>query len=180
MSAWRDEIPTDGAVELPPDPRVLDGLGRNHSLGTALADLVDNSIDAKATDVLIRLVRRCGQLCTLYVADNGQGMPLEVIDTAMTVGGQRKYQPEDLGHFGLGLKAASFSHARTLTVMSKAANRSAVGRQWKVRSNRLDFVADIVPTEICEEEVARPWNIPWTGSGTVVRWDDLGRLARHR
>ncbi len=173
MSVWRDEIPTDGAVELPPDPRVLDGLGRNHSLETALADLVDNSIDAGATDVLIRLVRHCGQLRALCVADNGRGMSPEAIDAAMTVGGQRKYQPEDLGHFGLGLKAASFSQAHTLTVMSKAANRSAVGRQWKVSRDQLSFLADVVPTEISEEELTRPWHIPWAGVGTVVRWDDL-------
>ena len=61
MSTWREEVPTDGTVELPPDPRALEGLGRNHSLETALADLVDNSIDAGATHVLIRLLRYDGR-----------------------------------------------------------------------------------------------------------------------
>ncbi|WP_345390626.1 ATP-binding protein [Nonomuraea salmonea] len=52
----------------------MEGLGRNHSLETALADLVDNSIDAGATCVLIRLVRKKGRLRSLYVIDNGKGM----------------------------------------------------------------------------------------------------------
>jgi hypothetical protein len=62
MSMWRDEVPTDGAVSLPPDPHALDSLGRNHSLPTALADLVDNSIDAHATHVQIRSIRLASRI----------------------------------------------------------------------------------------------------------------------
>jgi hypothetical protein len=171
---WSREIPTDGSIELPPDPRALDAIGRNHSLETALADLVDNSIDAGATHVLIRLVKVGGRLCSLYIIDNGRGMTPESIDTAMTVGGRREYREEDLGHFGLGLKAASFSQARSLTVMSRAAGGEAVGRRWRMgETTRRGFVCDLVPRQFSEAEFHRNWRIPMMGSGTVIRWDDV-------
>ncbi|WP_406051340.1 ATP-binding protein [Kribbella sp. NBC_00889] len=173
MSDWHDQVPTDGTVELPPDPRALEGLGGNHSLETALADLVDNSIDAGATHVLIRLVRHHGRLRALYVIDNGHGMSPEVIDTAMTVGGQREYSSDDLGRFGLGLKAASFSQARNLTVLSRAAGSSAVGRRWTLGAERHGFACDKVPPQFAEEELSRGESIPWSGNGTIVRWDGV-------
>src|SRR5437763_5295489 len=101
MSDWQQEIRTEGTVHLPPDPRALDAIGRNHSLETALADLVDNSVDAGATNVVIRLVVAGGLPRVLYVVDNGRGMAPDKIDAAMTVGGRRDYEETDLGHFGV-------------------------------------------------------------------------------
>jgi Histidine kinase-, DNA gyrase B-, and HSP90-like ATPase len=172
---WTQDIPTDGSIELPPDPRALDSIGRNHSLETAIADLVDNAIDAGATHALIRLVRRGGRLRSLYVVDNGRGMSPEEIDTAMTIGGRREYHKGDLGHFGLGLKAASFSQARSLTVLSRATGREAVGRRWRPdEATHRGFMCDVVPSGFAEEELSRGWRIPIANSGTVIRWDDVG------
>lgn len=173
MSAWSQNIPIEGAVELPPDPRAMDALGRNHSLGTALADLVDNSLDADSADVLIRFVQRGSRLVGLYVVDNGRGIDPDQVDAAMTVGGKRQYTTEDLGHFGLGLKAASFSQAASLTVMTRAAGQKAVGRRWQVNTHRQGFVCDIVPGVFAADELDRDWRIPMNASGTVVRWDSV-------
>ena len=173
MSMWLDEVPTAGTVVLPPDPHALDGLGRNHSLSTALADLVDNSIDAHATYVLIRSVRQNGRLRTLYVVDNGDGIRPDSIDQAMTVGKRREYTTTDLGRFGLGMKAASFSQARSMTVLSKACDLPAVGRRWLLTEDKQDFRCDVVPPAFATAELERPWVIPWTGHGTVVRWDEV-------
>jgi len=173
MSMWRDQVPTDGVVPLPPDPHALDALGRNHSLPTALADLVDNSIDAQATHVLIRSVRQNGRLRSLYVVDNGDGILPGSIDAAMTVGIHRDYGAKDLGKFGLGMKAASFSQARSMTVLSRAADAPAVGRRWRLTADKRDFHCDIVSAPFAEAELDRRWGIPWPGHGTVVRWDDV-------
>jgi hypothetical protein len=170
---WRDQVPTDGSVPLPPDPHALDGLGRNHSLPTALADLVDNSIDARATHVLIRSVRQNGRLRSLYVVDNGDGILPSSIDAAMTVGMHRNYGTKDLGKFGLGMKAASFSQARTMAVLSRAVDAPAVGRRWRLTADKRDFQCDIVPALFAEAELDRYWGIPWSGHGTIVRWDDV-------
>lgn len=173
MSTWRDEVPTTGTVVLPPDPHALDGLGRNHSLPTALADLVDNSIDAHATHVLIRSVRQNGRLRALYVVDNGDGIRPDFIDEAMTVGRRREYAATDLGRFGLGMKAASFSQARSMTVLSKVSDASAVGRRWLLTDQKRDFRCDVVPPAFAAAELERSWAIPWSGHGTVVRWDEV-------
>ncbi|KAB2340886.1 ATP-binding protein [Actinomadura rudentiformis] len=172
MSGWQDKVPTSGSVKLPPDPRALEGLGRNHSFDTALADLVDNSIDAGASDVLIRLIRHGGRLRSLYVVDNGRGMSPFDIDTAMTVGGRRDYAADDLGHFGIGLQSASFSQARVLTVMSSAEGHGAVGRRLTLDDDRA-FHADIVPVEFAHRELVRDWGVPGEGTGTVIRWDEV-------
>src|SRR4051812_29338218 len=111
---WVGVVPTTGTIELRPDARSMDALGRHHAFDTAIADLVDNSIDATAQHVLIRFVRRGRRLMSLLVVDDGGGMTSSQLDVAMTVGGRRRYGERDLGRFGLGLKAASFSQARTL------------------------------------------------------------------
>jgi hypothetical protein len=174
LSMWRENVPTSGSVSLPPDPHALEGLGRNHRLETALADLVDNSIDADASDVVIRFVQRHGRLCSLYVADNGRGITEDRIDSAMTVGGRREYEAGSLGKFGLGMKAASFSQARSLTVLTRTPQGATSGRRWQL-GNVADFKCDIVPADFVADEVGRDWGFKTDGAGgrTVLRWDDI-------
>jgi len=105
--------------------------------------------------------------------DNGRGIEPDLIDVAMTLGGKRQYTSEDLGHFGLGLKAASFSQAASLTVMTRAAGQKAVGRRWQINANRQGFACDIVPGVFAADELDRDWRIPMNASGTVVRWDEV-------
>jgi hypothetical protein len=171
MTTWTADVPTQGTVELQPDPHALDSLGRNHSLETALADLVDNSVDADARHVLIRFIRRGARLTGLYAVDDGRGIGPDVIDTAMTLGGRRDYTGTDLGRFGIGLKAASFSQAQSLTVLTRAAGRPAVGRRWLHGHDRAGFHCDVVPAEFAEAELGRAWPLDTSLSGTVIRWD---------
>ncbi len=158
----------------------MDAIGRNHSFQTALADLVDNSIDAGATHVLIRFVRAEGRLCSLYVVDNGRGISPGRIDEAMRVGGRREYGAADLGRFGIGLKAASFSQARELTVLSQAAGAPAVGRRWRLNATTTGFLCDVVPEDFAAGELHEARGIPSTGTGTVIRWDAVGGFPSSR
>ena len=93
-------------------------------------------MDAKAINISIRLVEAGGRLTSLLVSDDGAGMDDHAIDRAMTVGKRREYESQALGHFGMGLKAASFSQADVLTVMSQQAGGDPVGRRW-VRGGRI-------------------------------------------
>lgn len=174
MMRWREDVPVVGSVELPPDPHALDALGRNHSLETALADLVDNSVDAGASSVLIRFIQRNARLIGLYVVDDGHGMTPRSIDTALTLGGRRDYRSTDLGRFGIGLKAASFSQAASLTVLSRASGHEAVGRRWLQGQNRDGFHCDVVPGDFAVAELDRTWPFSTSPSGTVIRWDQVG------
>ena len=93
-----------------------------YDLPTALADLVDNSITAGARTVRIAYSSDPGA-AWLAVIDDGRGMDEDALRTAMRFarnpGEQRA--AGDLGRFGLGLKTASLSQARRLTVLSRPA-----------------------------------------------------------
>ena len=112
-------------IKLAPDAGLVKSLGANHTLESAIADLVDNSIDAGASRVSIRLLTRNDRLTQVEVLDNGKGMDAAAANAAMTIGHQREYVDGDLGHFGMGLKAASFGHSDVLTVWSSHLRRNA-------------------------------------------------------
>jgi Histidine kinase-, DNA gyrase B-, and HSP90-like ATPase len=150
----------------------MEALGRNHAFETAIADLIDNSVDASATNTLIRFVRRGDRLIGLLVVDDGRGMNDKQLNVAMTIGGRRKYEPTDLGRFGLGLKAASFSQAKSLTVVSRAARSKACGRRWHIGRAKT-FLCDVVEGDFAEALLVRDWGLPTSRTGTVVRWDEV-------
>ena len=91
----------------------------------------------------------------------------------MTIGGVREYESTDLGHYGLGLKAASFSQANSLTVISVAEDTAAVGRRWLATKAKNSFECDIVGYGFSCQELARPWGYVKPTTGTIVRWDDI-------
>ena len=89
--------------------------------GTAIAELVDNSIEADASNIDILLgsdnvlinSRRIEQITTIGVLDDGNGMELECLESCLSMGwGTRLDTREGLGRFGFGLKGSSISHYR--------------------------------------------------------------------
>jgi len=170
---WDEKVPVTESRHLPPDPKLMESIGLNHRFETAVADLVDNSVDAGASKVLIRFIRDGRRLLALYVVDDGRGMGEEAIDRAMTVGGRRNYANADLGHFGVGLKAASLGQAASLTVLSRALGRPAVGRRWLIEKATNGFECDVVHPVYAEQQLARHWEFVAPTTGTVVRWDGV-------
>ena len=97
----------------------LRGLG--YSTATALADLIDNSVAAQAETVHLRFVW-AGSASAICILDNGEGMDAGELDRAMRLGERSPLETRaahDLGRFGLGLKTASLSQCRRLTVASR-------------------------------------------------------------
>src|SRR5687768_16355260 len=107
-------------IEVIPDARrhmrSLSDMG--YDFAQAIADVVDNSIAAEATEVRID-IEFDGDESWVRIADNGAGMRPEVLKEAMRYGANREYDEDDLGKFGLGLKTASMSQCRRLTVASR-------------------------------------------------------------
>lgn len=88
----------------------------------AIADLVDNSIDADAHIINVHIQQRDGQI-QILVADNGTGMDLSTLDQAMKLGSlTARDMNSDLGKFGMGLVTASLSIAKRCHVITRAGN----------------------------------------------------------
>lgn len=171
---WIEDVPITGQKVIEPDARVVDAFQNiGYSLEAALADLIDNSIDAGAKRVLVRFVRTDNELHSLDVVDNGRGMNDAEIDRAMKFGGQRTYQTGDLGMYGMGLKAASLSQADNLTVISRANRSIAVGRRWQAKEARRGWQCDVVSGQFADEALDVALNGFDFSHGTIVRWDQV-------
>jgi len=164
--------------QVDPDPSITSAIGRHHSLATAVADLVDNSIDAGARNVLIRFITRGGYAEGLEVIDDGKGMDTPAIDEAMTYARKRAYEDAALGHFGIGLKAASLSQAESLVVWSRRYGAPAVGR--RILRSTIDggpvvesYSADDSEARIRAAGVEFPLD-----TGTIVEWRDVRTFLR--
>ena len=128
---WRQDVPVEGQKIIEADPRIVDAFKNiGYSLPAAVADLVDNSVDAEASTVLIRFLHAEAELVSLVVVDDGRGMREKDIDRAMQFSGRRQYGDTDIGMYGMGLKSASLSQADNVTVLSKAAQSRPVARRW--------------------------------------------------
>ncbi len=151
-----------------------------YELPAAVADLVDNSIDAKATEMDIS-VNFEGEDSWIRIADNGSGMNAGHMNEAMRYGTDRDHAEEDLGKFGLGLKTASLSQCRRLTVATRTnpIRREIEIRRWDLdrvlEENRWDLLrlsTSEVSGEVVEPLQKRP--------GTVVMWELLDRILEYR
>jgi hypothetical protein len=108
----------------------LRGLG--YSTSTAIADIIDNSIAAGAKKVSVTF-NWAGDDSSLTILDDGRGMTADELDSAMRLGDRNPLDHRsagDLGRFGLGLKTASFSQARSLTVASQAVPGAIECLRW--------------------------------------------------
>ena len=124
-------------IELPPiAPTLIESTRAiGYSLEAAVADIIDNSIAAKATRVDISFFPLHGAY--ISILDNGEGMNSSELTNAMQYGSQNPLEERneyDLGRFGLGLKTASLSQCRTLTVATKKEG-VLQARRWDI-----DFV----------------------------------------
>lgn len=149
-----------------------------YTVEAAIADLVDNSITAQASDVNI-VPRWDGRESWIAVVDNGNGMTEADLVTAMTIAakGPRADRGRlDLGRFGMGLKTASFSQARQLIVATAVPGGPRVTRIWDldlvICSGEWRLQRDV------EQADAAILESLWPGQGTVVLWRHLHRFDR--
>lgn len=146
----------------------------------AIADLVDNSLVAKATRVDVTLTFD-GTESWIRIADNGEGMDAATLLEAMRYGSERDYEKDDLGKFGFGLKTASTSQCRRLTVASR---RSAQRARMEVRCLDLDHIEETNEWEVLVlENTDRPLQVTdplLDHTGTVVLWQDLDRILSYK
>jgi uncharacterized membrane protein YgcG len=151
-----------------------------YGFNEAIADLVDNSITAGAHKVDVTFSFD-GAESWVRISDDGRGMDAGTITEAMRYGASREYEADDLGKFGLGLKTASMSQCRCLTVASRTSK--AVARV-EARQLDLDYIEEndvwdilIVGADERPDALVEPLR---TGRGTVVLWEYLDRILTYQ
>ncbi len=156
----------------------LRGLG--YSTATALADIVDNSVSAGAREVKIDFAWD-GAHSRISVLDDGRGMDDAELENAMRLGDRSPLDdrpPDDLGRFGMGLKTASFSQCRRLTVASLKEGGQSCCLRWDLDAiaARPDdgWILFEGPANGSEAHL-----VPLEGakSGTLVLWEVLDRIV---
>lgn len=168
----RDAPPRAGAMV-----EALRGLG--YSAATAIADIIDNSIAAQAGSVDITFHWKA-DASFITVIDDGTGMNDAQLEKAMRLGDRNPLErrtESDLGRFGLGLKTASFSQCRRLTVASKSEGAVCVLR-WD-----LDVLAADPQGRWALLEGPDPSSVDHIApvnalkSGTLVLWEVMDRIV---
>ena len=156
----------------------LRGLG--YSTAAALADIVDNSVSAGAKEVRIDFVWD-QNASRISVIDDGDGMDDTELESAMTLGDKNpldERSPHDLGRFGMGLKTASFSQCRRLTVASLRENRSISCLRWdldEIAARSDDGWLLFEGPAPGSEQFLEP--LSERSKGTLVLWEKLDRVV---
>ena len=150
-----------------------------YDISTAIADLIDNSITAEAKEIFITFDWNEDNP-VISIADNGYGMSEKELYEAMKTGSKNPLdtrEEHDLGRFGLGLKTASFSQCKRLTVASKKKNTSISVRCWDLdlvnATNRWILLKNGSDTSnrIINDYFGNRQN------GTVVIWEKLDKIV---
>jgi hypothetical protein len=156
--------------------QALGSLG--YSLAAAVADIVDNSIDAGARNVKVSF-EWAGRDSFIEIADDGTGMSEAELVTAMTIsarGPQVERAADELGRFGMGLKTASFSQARELVVCTRRRGALPATRCWDldevVRQDRWELIGPSAEAAGVIEKSIRSRR-----HGTIVLWRHLTKLV---
>ena len=156
-----------------------------YSFESAIADVIDNSISAGCSYVSLFFPTDSFQKQAVGILDDGCGLSREELFEAMCYGSsaaEAARSENDLGRFGLGLKAASLSQCRILTVVSmQDGDISAYSwdynyilkhKKWFVNELTIDEISNLPYIENLRE--AGKTN----DSGTLVIWEDFDVLEK--
>jgi len=166
-------------ISNPPDASSLMMSARsfgNYDLAGALADLIDNSINAKAKNINLKCFFNNSDP-VIHIIDDGQGMSREELYAAMRPASKNPLEersPDDLGRFGWGLKSASFSQCLCLTVYTRRKG-SMSGAVWDLNRLKDWNMATLSAEEVeaCCSDVLK------NSDGTEVVWSQCDRLSEN-
>lgn len=144
------------------------------SLSTALAELIDNSIQADATVIAIAISRPGADAAPeIQVLDDGAGMNRSQLESCLQFGGTARFgDRRSFGRFGIGLPAASLSQSCRIEV--RAWQRG--GTPFAVHLD-VDEIASGAPAQF--RSVPTSFE-PSTPSGCAVVWRQCDRIEYQR
>jgi hypothetical protein len=144
------------------------------SLSTALAELLDNSLQANATKIDISIARPTpADSPEITVIDNGDGMNRRELEACLQFGGTPRFDDrQSFGRFGMGLPAASLSQTRHIEVVA-----------WQGAATALEVsldVDDIVAGAPVHLRAKRSTHVGRDPSGCAVIWRQCDRIEYQR
>ena len=169
-------------VIVPPDAARL-ALGMRdmgYSFPSAIADLVDNSIAAEAKNIHIYIEPIFPAKVRVLIVDDGSGMNLDELESAMKYGAPAHEDKKSLNKFGLGLKTASSSFSKRFTVITRKGTDPRVNRAtWDidkiVAAN--DWVLEIGEAD---QQYIDLLNKATLKNGTAVLWENIDRMLNEK
>ena len=149
-----------------------------YSLETAIADLIDNSISADATEIWIDFHWN-GSKSAITITDNGHGIPQDEMLQVMKFGSKSPddtRHDKDLGRFGLGLKTSSLSQAKSFTVCSKTDTEQISSMQWDIdHIKQTNDWTILIPEYTSGHQFMN--RLKALQHGTVVIWEKMDRVV---
>jgi hypothetical protein len=154
----------------------------------ALAELIDNSIQAKATGVEVLCAeketqleqRRRSRIHQIAVLDNGSGMDSTVLRMALQFG-NGTYLAEDkhtgMGRFGMGLPCSSISQCKRVEVWTwQSGVENAIYTYLDLKEIKNKQLTEVPEPQ--KRPIPEIWKKVTTGfgeTGTLVVWSDIDR-----
>lgn len=160
-------------------PKADSLMGSMRSIGytfeSAIADIIDNSISAHAKNIQLSFPTEASN-CFVSIMDDGVGLTEDELFNAMRYGStacEETRSDDDLGRFGLGLKAASLSQCRILSVVSKKDGRTTAF-QWNYNHILMSGEWDLIILPEKEQRSLPNYDVfNNQANGTLVVWQDF-------
>ena len=145
------------------------------STASALAELVDNAVQAGARRIAIDISRGDTGEPSVEVRDDGQGMTRREMALCLRFGGSARFDDRtSLGRFGMGLPNASMSQARRVDVTSWRGSRAFTAYLDLDECLQGGDARGLAPRPVTKRD------LPGSASGTIVRWEKCDRLDRRQ
>ena len=152
----------------------------------AIGELIDNSIQAEATEVHVVLstqinqgLRKTRRINEIAVIDNGRGMDPSLLRQALRLGfGTNRDSADGMGKFGMGLPQASISQAKRIDVWSWVSGGRSTSKHAFIDLTDNNWMANHVIEEPDNKQTPSILEkiVPDADHGTIVKWSVLDRI----
>jgi len=151
-----------------------------YTFHSAVGDIIDNSIShGKAKNIYIKLDYAADGIESFYIIDDGIGFPETKEDNVMKYGSDMAYDKENLGKYGVGLKSASTSMCKKLSVISKHEDDEDAHKiVWDLdhveKTEKWETLHPHLDSE--DKEVINKYFS--NDTGTIVKWENIDRVIK--
>jgi hypothetical protein len=170
-------------VDAPPNAGKMEQSMRSLGYNTysAVEDILDNSVDARATQIDVVLEGKGNTIEQIIIADNGDGMDREKLIEALKWGSDGQKETSALGKYGMGLTAAALSQGRCLTVITKTSGGELIVgiRDTDLIVERNQFIVSIDKATVTQSNQFREYVSGETGTVVILsKLDNLNNKSK--